>query len=151
MCGCCCCLIILVAFSFFFFFVSLILYFLKSNLYSRFLIFAFWYLLSIFYFSKPNLQYPSLPESEITGLTTLFLFGLFFFSTRLSLSPPSPFSSQLNFVWISVCSRRWELVTGWICLSPFHFPILSSWSLLSTSSLSSSPYNSVNTSEWSRL
>ena len=35
-----CCLIILVTFFFFFFF-SLILYFWKSNLYSRFLIFAF--------------------------------------------------------------------------------------------------------------
>ena len=34
-----------VFFSFFFF--SLILYFWKSNLYSRFLIFAFWYMLSI--------------------------------------------------------------------------------------------------------
>ena len=33
----------------FFFFFSLILYFWKSNLYSRFLIFAFWYLLSILY------------------------------------------------------------------------------------------------------
>ena len=32
-----------------FFFFSLILYFWKSNLYSRFLIFAFWYLLSVLY------------------------------------------------------------------------------------------------------
>ena len=96
MCGCCCCLIILVAFSFFFFFVSLILYFLKSNLYSRFLIFVFWFLLSILYIKKPKLHYPILPESEITGLTTLSSFGLSFFSTRWPLSLPSSFSSLPN-------------------------------------------------------
>ena len=54
---------------------------------------------------------------------------------------------------ISVCSRRWrtlrELITGWICLSPFHSPLLSSWPPLSPSSLFSSLYNSVNISEWS--
>ena len=44
---------------------------------------------------KPSLQYPILPESEITGLTTLSSFGLSFFSTRLPLSPPSLFSSLL--------------------------------------------------------
>ena len=68
------------------------------------------------------------------------------------LLPPSLLYPTLG---ISVCSRRWrtfrELVTGRICLSPFNFPLLSSWPPLSTSSLSSSLYNSVNTSERSRL
>ena len=111
---------------FFFFFYFLILYFWKSNLYSRFLIFAFWYLLSIFYLQKPNLQYAFILESEITGLTGLSSFGLSFFSTRSPLSPPSPFSSLFS-LWISVYSRWWrtlrELTTGWICLSPFHSPL----------------------------
>ena len=48
-------------------------------------------------------------------------------------------------------SRRWrtlrELITGWICLSPFHSPLLSSWPPLSPSSLFSSLFNSVNISE----
>ena len=139
---------------FFFFFFSLILYFWKSNLYSRFLIFAFWYLLSNLYLQKPNLQYPFILESEITDLTALSSFGLSFFSTRSPLSPPSPFSSLFS-LWISVYSRWWrtlrELTTGWICLSPFHSPLLCSWPPLSPSSLSSSLYNSVNISEWSRL
>ena len=56
-------------------------------------------------------------------------------------------------LWISVCSRRWrtlrELITGWICLSPFHSPLLSSWPPLSPSSLFSSLYNSVNIYEQS--
>ena len=68
------------------------------------------------------------------------------------LPPPSLLYPTL---WISVCSRWWrklrELTTGWICLSPFHFPLLYSWPLMSPSSLSSSLYNSVNISEWSRL
>ena len=89
-------------FLFFLFFFSLILYFWKSNLYSRFLIFAFWYLLSILYLQKPKLQYPVLPESEITGLTTLFSFGLSSFSTRWPLSLPSPFSSLPNSVNLCV-------------------------------------------------
>ena len=56
-------------------------------------------------------------------------------------------------LWISVCSRRWrtlrELITGWICLSPFDSPLLSSWPPLSPSSLFSSLFNSVNISEQS--
>ena len=114
----------------------------------------FWYLMSILYLKKPNLQYPILPDSEIIGLTTLLFFGLSLFSTRWPLSLPSLFSSLPNSVK-SVCCRWWrtlrELVIGWICLSPFHFPLLSSWPPLSTSSLSSSLYNSVNISEQSRL
>ena len=48
---------------------------------------------------KPSLQYPILPESEITGLTTLSSFGLSFFSTRWPLSlfsPISPLSNSVN-------------------------------------------------------
>ena len=93
-CGCCF-LIIPLAFFFFFFF-SLILCFWNSNLYTRFLIFAFWYLLSILYIYKPKLQYPILPESEITGLTTLSSLGLSFFSKRWPLSLCYPFSSLPN-------------------------------------------------------
>jgi len=56
-------------------------------------------------------------------------------------------------LWISVCSRRWrtlrELITGWICLPPFHSPLLSFWPPLSPSSIFSSLYNSVNISEQS--
>ena len=54
-------------------------------------------------------------------------------------------------LWISVCSRRWrtlkELITGWICLPPFHFPLLSFWPPLSPASFFSSLYNSMNISE----
>ena len=48
------------------------------------------------------------------------------FSTRLPLSPPSPFSSLPTSVNLFVCSGLWgtlrELITGWICLSPFDSP-----------------------------
>ena len=54
-------------------------------------------------------------------------FWLSFFSLRSPLSPPSPFSSLPNSVNLFVCSRRWrtlrELITGWICLSPFDSPL----------------------------
>ena len=148
-----CCLIILVTFFFFFFF-SLILYFLKSNLSSRFLIFAFGICCQFCTFKNPIfstqfylrvrlLAWPLSPhlDSPFSPPGVLCL-----------LPPPSLLYPTL---WISVCCRWWrtlrELVTGRICLSPFHFPLLSSWPPLSTSSLSSSLYNSVNTSEWSRL
>ena len=49
-------------------------------------------------------------------------FGLSFFSTRSPLSPSSPFSLP-NSVNLFVCPGLWrtlrELITGWICLSPF--------------------------------
>ena len=44
-----------------------------------------------------------------------------------------------------------ELINGWIYLSPFDSPLLSSWPSLSPFSLFSSLYNSMNISEWSRL
>ena len=50
-------------------------------------------------------------------------FGFSFFSTRSPVSPPSPFSSLSNPVNLFVCSGLWrtlrELITSWICLSPF--------------------------------
>ena len=70
---------------------------------------------------------PFLLGSEITGLTALSPFGLSFFSTRSPLSPPSAFSSLPNSVNLFVCSRWWrtlrELITGWICGSPFDSPL----------------------------
>ena len=72
--------------------------------------------------------------------------------------PPSPSPSESKsplYTSVSFLLSWWrtpkELVTGRICLSPFHSSLLSSWPPLSTSSLSSSLYNSVNTSERSRL
>ena len=74
----------------------------------------------------------------------LSAFWLSFFSTRSPLSPPFPFSSLP--VNLFVCSGLWrtvrELITGWICVSPFASPLLSSWPPLSPSSLFSSLYNS---------
>ena len=135
---------------FFFFFFSLILYFWKSNLYSRFLIFPFWFLLSICTFKDPN-------------FTTQFYLRVRLLAWPLSPPLDSPFSPPGRLcilpppsllyatLWISVCSRWWrtlrELITGWICLAPFDSPLLSSWPPLSSSSLFSSLFNSVNISE----
>ena len=139
-------------FLFSFCFFSLILYFWKSNLYSRFLIFAF--CCQFCTFKNPN-------------FTTQFNLRARLLAWPLSPPLDSPFSPPGSLclflppsllyptLWISVCSRWWrtpkELVTGRICLSSFHSSLLSSWPPLSTSSLSSSLYNSVNTSERSRL
>ena len=72
---------------------------------------------------RTHLQYPFLLGSKITGLTALSPFGIPFYSTKLPLCPPSPFSSLPNSVNLFVCSRWWrtlrEFITGWICLSPF--------------------------------
>ena len=78
-----------------------------------------------------------------------------FFSTRSPLSPPYPFSSLPKSVNLFVCSGLLrtlrELITGWICLSPFDSPLYPPWPPLSLSSLFSSLCNSVNISEGSRL
>ena len=84
---------------------------------------------------------------------SLPLWTLLFLHQVASVSSLPPlFSTQLC---ESLCSRWWrtlrELITGWICFSPFHSPLLSSWPPLSPSSLFSSLYNSVNISEQSRL
>ena len=54
------------------------------------------------------------------------LIALSLFSLRSTLSPPSSFLSLLNSVNLSACSGLWrtlrELITGWICLSPFDSP-----------------------------
>ena len=76
---------------------------------------------------RTHLHYEFLLGSEITDLTALSPFGLSFFCTRSPLSPPSPFSSLPNSVNLFVCSGQWrtlrELITSWICLSPFHSPL----------------------------
>ena len=110
----------------FFFFLFLILYFWKSNLYSRFLIFPF----GICY------QFCTF-KNQI--FSTHFYLGVRLLAWLLSppldspfsppghlylLLPPSPLYPTL---WIFMCSRRWrtfrELITGWICLSPFDSPL----------------------------
>ena len=136
-------------------FFSLLLYFWDSNLYSRFLIFVFWYLLLFFLTFKNPI------------FSTHFCLRVRLLAWPLSPLLDSPFSPPgclcllslpsllYPTLWISVCSRWWrtlrELTTGWICLSPFHSPLSSSWLTLSPSSLSSSLYKSVNISERSRL
>ena len=82
---------------------------------------------------------------------SLPLWTLLFLHQVASVSSLPPlFSTQLC---ESLCSRWWrtlrELITGWICFSPFHSPLLSSWPPLSPSSLFSSLYNSMNISEQS--
>jgi len=138
-------------FSLFSFFFSLTLYFWNSKLYSRFLISAFMYLLPIFV--------PLRTQSSVL----IFHLGARLLAWLLSLPLDSPFSPPgclcllpnpsllYPTLWTSVCSRRWrtlrELITGWICLPPFHSPLLSSWPPLSPSAFFSSLYNSVNISE----
>ena len=195
----------------------LILYFWKSNLYSGFLIFAFWYLLLILYFknpvfsthfylgmwllawllsppfdspfSPPSLLYFLLPPSLLYPTLWISLcvpgfgehLGNWLLAGSVSLLkrkeerggkrkeedkgfPPlsswpslSPCSSSLLCVtlWTSLrdpdCGEhtgKWLLAS---CTLPFWFPLFSSWSPLSPSSLFSSLWNSVNLSECSRL
>ena len=89
--------------------------------------------------------------SEITGLTALSPFGLSFFFHQVSCvsSVTLLYSTQLcEFLCVPDGGRTLrELITGWICLSPFHSLLLSSWPPLSPSSPFSSMYNSVNISE----
>ena len=66
------------------------LYFWESNLYSRFLIFVFWYLLSILYLYESNIQYPFSLRDVITGLIALSPFDSPFSPPgHLYLPPPS--------------------------------------------------------------
>ena len=129
------------------FFFSLILYFWKSNLYSRFLIFAFWYLLSILYPIFSTHFY--LGARLLAWLLSPPLDSPFSPPGRLCLLPPP--SLLYPTLWISVCSRLWrtlrELITGWICLSPFDSLLLSSWPLLSlpaSSLLCITPWTSLS-------
>ena len=138
-----------------------ILYFWESNLYSRFLIFAFWYLLSILYLYESNLQYPFLLRSVITGLIALFPFDSPFSPPgHLYLLPPS--SLLYPTLWISLGSLGCgEHLGNWsqarlvsLLLTPPPLLLATSisfWSPLSPSSLFSSLWNSVNLSECSRL
>ena len=135
-------------------FFSLILYFWESNLYFRFLIFAFGICYQFCTFKNPIF-------STHFYLGARLLAWLLFPLLDSALSPPGHLCLLLppfllyQTLWISVCSRRWrtlrELITGWICLSSFHSPLLSSWPPLSPSSLFSSLYNFMNIFEHSRL
>ena len=140
-------------FFLFFFFFSLILYFWKSNLYSRFLIFAFWYFVVNFVHLKTQSSAPSFTWEQDYWLDhSPLLWTLLFLHQVSSVSSlPLLFSTQPCETLCVLGRTLRKLVTGQISLSPFHFPLLSSWPPLSTSSLSSSLYNSMNTSEWSRL
>ena len=131
------------------------MYFRKSNLYSRFLIFAFLVFVVNFVPLRTQSSVPIFTWEQDYWLgCSLPLWTLLFLHQVASIS----FLPLLFFTKLCespVCSRQWralrELVTGWICLSPFHFPLLSSWPPLSTSSLFSSLHNSMNIYEWSRL
>ena len=57
--------------------------------------------------------------------------------------------NSVNFCVFQMGRTLREQITGWICLPPFHSPLLSSWPPLSPSSFFSPLYNSVNISEWS--
>ena len=95
---------------------------------------------------------PIFTWEQDTGWIALSLFGLSFFSTsRLFLLPPP--SLLYPTLWISLCvPDGGEHLGNWLDYWPdlslsFWFPPLSSWPPLSPSSLFSSLYNSVNTSE----
>ena len=83
----------------------------------------------------------------ITGLFARSTFWLSFFSTRLCLSPPSPFSSLPNSVNLFVCSGLWrtlgELITGWICLFPSDSPFSPPGHLCPSSLLCVTPWTSL--------
>ena len=138
--------------SFFSFFFSLTSYFWNSKLYSRFFNFCFYVFVTNFVPLRTQSSVPIFTWDRDYWLEcSLPLWTLLFLHQVACVSSLTPlYSTQL---WISVCSRWWrtlrELITGWICLSPFHSSLLSSWPPLSPSSLFSS--NSMNISEWSRL
>ena len=77
------------------------------------------------------------------------------FSQPGCLYLPSPPFLLYPTWWISLCvlgcGEHRELITGWICLSPFDSPLLSSWPPPSPSFLFASLCNAMNISEGSRL
>ena len=87
---------------FFSFFFSLTSYFWNSKLYTRFLIFAFMYLLPILYLKEPNLQYPFFTREQDYWLdSSLSLWTLLFLHQVACVSSPTPFySTQL---WEFLC------------------------------------------------
>ena len=111
--------------SFFFFFLTS--YFWESNHYSSFLIFVFWYLLSNFVPLRTQSSVPIFTwECDHWLDCSLHLLDLLFLHKVTSISSPLPFSSLPNSVNLFVCSGLWrtlrELISGWICLSPFDSP-----------------------------
>jgi len=88
--------IIFVTLFFFLFFFSLTLYFWNSNLYSRFLILAFWYLLSILY---------------------LYFFFIIFVTFFLSLSFFLVFFYITLYIWNSKLYSRFLIYAFWYFLS----------------------------------
>ena len=105
-------------------FFYLILYLWESNLYSRFLIFAFWY--SFFTFKNSIFStHFYLGVRLLAWLLYPPFDSPFSPPGRLSLLPPL-FSFLPNSVNLFVCSWLWstlrELINGWICLFSFDSP-----------------------------
>ena len=131
----------------------LILYFWEPNLYSRFLIFGFGICYQFCTFKNPIFSTHCylgvwLPAWLLSPL------WLSFFSLKSPLSPPSHFSSLLNSesFWVFRAVQNTYGTDYWLSWSlSFWLPLLSSWSLLSPSSLFFSLCNSMNLSECSRL
>ena len=100
-------------------FVFFVLYFWESNLYSMFLIFlifAFWYLLSILYLEESNHQHLFSFRDLITGLIALSPLTLPFLLHVTSISfPPFIFSTWRN---LSACSWLWRAF--WYLLSTLY-------------------------------
>ena len=121
----------------------------ELNLYSRFLIFAFWYLLSILYLYESNLQYPFSLRGVITGLIGLSPFDSSFSSSGHLYLLPSPSLLYIT-LWISLGVPDYgEHLGNWLLaklLSPLLSPPLLILITLSPSSFFSSPCNSVNLS-----
>ena len=140
-------------FFFFFFFFSLILYFWKSNLYSRFLIFAFLVFVINFVPLRTQSTVPTFTWERDYWLDCSLppLDSPFSPPGHLYLLPPP--SLLYPTLWVSLCvpgcGEHRELITGCICL--LLIPPLSSWPLLSPSFLFSSLCKSVNISEGCRL
>ena len=89
-------------FFFFFFFFSLILYFWKSNLYSRFLLLLFGICYQFCTFKNPIFSTHFYLKARLLAWLLSPLLDSPFFSTRLPWSPPSPFSSLPNSVNLCV-------------------------------------------------